>query len=597
MTRRTPRPAVALLLSLALLVTPTAAVAAPGAASATGPDQPAVTSDDEGGVPWPAQRFTAVVGGTTGRAQISGNPNLPNASGRLQVVAPTGTRIVETWTSGFESARLQIQDGGRSAISPTETVLWSGFGSLSTAVTFAVDADVVPGTVLDDGVITVTRDGGATLTASGRVEVATEGLMISRSPADQSVEEHHTATFTAAAVAVPEASVQWESSSDGGVTWADVPGAVTGTLEVGPVTRDLTGTRYQAVFTHVHGTRTTDAAVLTVTPGPPAITEQPRSVTVLEGATAELAVAHTDAGVETTVQWHVSTDAGTTFALVPDTVHPDGADPLRLTLPDVGAEMHGWLFRVQLTNAAGSTWSEVAALHVIARWPDAVGQAPPGATTEVLVHDPRGGRTGLMEVTAPAGTRITAGRADSSDAVPFHIDPDGRRAVSDPAVWGGTGHGALITLAVDQDQVPGSALGDGSAVVVDVLGARQAQGSVAVTVLGRPDVLSQPQDRTVIESRGATFAVDVGGFPAPDVQWQESRDGGQTWSDLDGRTSTTMTIPAVTADLHGRQYQAVVTNAVGSVTSDPATLRVLRVGPLQLTVTPRVLLVDSLTGA
>ena len=57
------------------------------------------------------------------------------------------------------------------------------------------------------------------------------------------------------------------------------------------------------------------------------------------------------------------------------------------------------------------------------------------------------------------------------------------------------------------------------------------------------------------------------------MQWQVSTDGGNTFSNVAGATSNTLTIDA-TANENGNRYRAVFTNSAGSATTASATLTV-----------------------
>ena len=95
----------------------------------------------------------------------------------------------------------------------------------------------------------------------------------------------------------------------------------------------------------------------------------------------------------------------------------------------------------------------------------------------------------------------------------------------------------------------------------------------AVLPTGAPAVTSQPLDQTVALGALASFLASASGAPVPAVQWQQSTDGGGTWSDIAGATATTFTVRPSGG---GRfvQYRAVFVNAAGRATTDAATLRV-----------------------
>ncbi|HEV7204916.1 MAG TPA: putative Ig domain-containing protein, partial [Jatrophihabitans sp.] len=70
-----------------------------------------------------------------------------------------------------------------------------------------------------------------------------------------------------------------------------------------------------------------------------------------------------------------------------------------------------------------------------------------------------------------------------------------------------------------------------------------------------------------------SFIAAASGVPTPTVQWQRSTDGGASFTNIAGATSTTYTFTAVAGD-NGNQYRAVFTNVAGSATSTAATLTV-----------------------
>ena len=90
-------------------------------------------------------------------------------------------------------------------------------------------------------------------------------------------------------------------------------------------------------------------------------------------------------------------------------------------------------------------------------------------------------------------------------------------------------------------------------------------------------VTASPSSLTVTSGQTASFSAAATGTPAPTVQWQVSTDGGATFTDVPGATSSTMTFTA-TMSLNGNLYRAVFTNASGSVTSSAGTLTVNTTG-------------------
>ena len=87
---------------------------------------------------------------------------------------------------------------------------------------------------------------------------------VTKSPSSVAVSAGQTATFTASAAGSPTTSVQWQVSTDGGKTYADISGATNARLTLSGVAAGQNGYRYRAVFTNSLGSATTNAASLTV---------------------------------------------------------------------------------------------------------------------------------------------------------------------------------------------------------------------------------------------------------------------------------------------------------------------------------------------
>jgi predicted esterase len=92
--------------------------------------------------------------------------------------------------------------------------------------------------------------------------------------------------------------------------------------------------------------------------------------------------------------------------------------------------------------------------------------------------------------------------------------------------------------------------------------------------IAAPTVTTNPSSQTVIAGQTATFTAAAGGNPAPAVQWQVSSDGGKTFTNISGATSTTLTLSNVQASQNGDTYRAVFSNNAGTAITSNATLTV-----------------------
>ena len=83
-----------------------------------------------------------------------------------------------------------------------------------------------------------------------------------------------------------------------------------------------------------------------------------------------------------------------------------------------------------------------------------------------------------------------------------------------------------------------------------------------------PEFTSPEEDvsRVVESNEYMTLTVDVTGTPAPALQWQVSRDGGETWENIEGATKATYQA-LLPLSLHGAKFRCAATNKDGTTYS------------------------------
>jgi glucose/arabinose dehydrogenase len=103
-----------------------------------------------------------------------------------------------------------------------------------------------------------------------------------------------------------------------------------------------------------------------------------------------------------------------------------------------------------------------------------------------------------------------------------------------------------------------------------------------------PSITSQPSNRTVAVGQSATFAVDVAGAAPLSYRWQ--RNG----ANIAGAISSSYTLASAQAPDNGARFRVVVTNALGTVTSNEAMLTVtLNTAPVATITQPVVSMLYS----
>lgn len=124
------------------------------------------------------------------------------------------------------------------------------------------------------------------------------------------------AVVSASASGDPTPTAEWQRSTDGGATWAAIPGA-TATSYTATVDASTDFNQYRAVFTNSAGSATTSVATLSLAVAP-VITTNPTAITATDGETVTFPLAATG-NPTPTVKWQYSTNGGTSWANVTTT--------------------------------------------------------------------------------------------------------------------------------------------------------------------------------------------------------------------------------------------------------------------------------------
>ncbi len=178
--------------------------------------------------------------------------------------ANAGTAVTFTATaSGVPAPSVQWQSSanGTTWVNITGATT-AKLGTQTTTATYTTPAT----TAADNG----TEYRAVFTNTSGSVDSAAATLSVNvpptvtTEPSSAAVTAGTPVSFTAAATARPAASVQWQVSTNGGKTFANVAGATSTTLTFAPTKAESTN-QYRAVFTNTLGSATTKAATLTVT--------------------------------------------------------------------------------------------------------------------------------------------------------------------------------------------------------------------------------------------------------------------------------------------------------------------------------------------
>ena len=437
----------------------------------------------------------------------------------------------------------------------------------------------------------------------GSVTTAGVGLTVNVAPSFTSQPNSETVvvggsvTLTATASGSPAPAYQWRRNS------ANIAGATSSSYVIIAVTA-VNGGTYDVVASNAAGSASSNPVILTVNV-PPGITSQPQNIAVTAGQSATFSVVATGSPVPT-YQWRK--DGATLSAATNASLTVSGTQP-----GDAGS------YDVIVTNVVGSLTSTSATLTV--NIPPAIAQHPVGITvvagqlanfTVVGTGSPaptyqwrKGGSVlagatnaalaianvqpadaGSYDVIVsnPAGA-IISGAAVLTVHVPAAITAQPTNLV---VVIGGPG---VFTVGATGTPAPtfqwrkagtviegatGSTLtlpsvkatdGDSYDVIVSNIAGSVTSNAVTLVVHIPPAIVTQPTSVSVITGSPASFTTVVTGTPTPTFQWRKE---GVV---ISGATAATLTFPIARPADEGN-YDAVVTNAAGAVTTSTVTLTV-----------------------
>lgn len=347
---------------------------------------------------------------------------------------------------------------------------------------------------------------------------------ITSQPANQNTCAGSDASFEVTASG-SQVQYQWQVSTDGGSNYSDVSGATTSTLQLSAVNGTMSNYRYRVIVSNgCPSSITSSAAILNVTE-PASITSQPANITVCEGQNTSFTVA--TSGTSNTYQWQVSTDGGATYTDIA------GATASTLSLTAITAAMNNNLYRVVVGSCNPTPLHSTGALLFV-------------NTMASITTQP-------ANVAACTGNDATIFVVASGTGIGYQWQVSTNAGVSFTNIPGATS--ASLTLTSVTNGMNGNqyrVLVTGTSCTSSV-----TSNTTTLTVTTAATVNTQPQSQTVCAGSDVSFAAGATGVS---YQWQVSTNGGTTYTNITGETSTTLTLTAVLGTLNNNRYRLAVTS-------------------------------------
>ncbi len=382
---------------------------------------------------------------------------------------------------------------------------------------------------------------------SNHVTFTIAGPPITQHLADATVPAGGTATFTAGASGAD--AVQWEVLNKGESSWSGT-GVTTETLTVPNASVAQDGNKYRAVFSNSCGSTKTNEATLHVTATAPVLKESPpAAVSAPNGGSVTLKAVATG-NPAPTASWGVKPPGGSwTGAPGANTVTTGETTETTLVVK-VTTGNSGSAYGVEFNNGGGRVTTETKvtverSAPVVTKSPNsepvALGKPVTLSATASGIPEP----TVQWEESHNEGASWSKISGATSDS--FTIPPQKQERI----VW----YRACFSNEVQKEVC-------------------SSPGVLTFTSPAAPSVVVNPLSTTVSAGGSATFTAAAIGPPAPTVQWEESGNGGASWTPVSGATGNVLTITGATPARSGHLFRALFVNERGSATSAAATLTV-----------------------
>lgn len=482
---------------------------------------------------------------------------------------------------GYPTPTLQWRKNGVNIAGATSTNFNLSSATLADAGNYSVVATNLAGSA---------TSGTAVLTVNAPPSISTQ-------PVSAVTLVGQSTGFVVVAIGVPDPSYQWRKDGTA------IAGATAANFNIGAATLQDAGS-YSVVVSNVAGSVTSSTATLVVNKAPTILT-QPISATVRAGEPAGFIV-YASGSPSPTYQWSKNgvpisgatqaaytigaaslSDAGAYSVAVSNVVNSVTSVEVALVVnkaPTISSEPSGTTILVgqSATFAVTATGAPAPSYQ----WRKN-GAAIPGATSPTFLIPSAAltdAATYSVAVSNVAGTVISGDATLTVNKLPvittqpmastvlagqsatFAVVADGVPAVS--CQWKKNGN-AIAGATSATLTIASAAVGDAGmySVTVSNSAGSATSAEVALVVNQVPAIGSQPSGLTVLVGHSASLAVSATGSPAPSYQWKKNG------SPIAGATSTTYAVSSAALSDAGT-YTVVVSNSVGTATSDSAILAV-----------------------
>jgi hypothetical protein len=381
-------------------------------------------------------------------------------------------------------------------------------------------------------------------------------IVITTQPSSQTVCEGTGANFSVTATGTG-ITYQWEQSTNGCTgPWAAISGATSATYSISSTSGSLNNTACRCVLSASGTSSVTSSCALLTVAAPITVSSQPTSQTVCSGAAITFTTVAS--GVSLTYHWQVNTGIG--FTNLSNGGIYSGVTTASLAISANNPTMSGYQYRCLLSNAVCTSPVNTNTVTLTVNTLPAISSQPQAQTT-------------------CSGTTVSFTVGASGTGVQYQWQVNTGSGFVNLTNGGNYAGVTTSTLIVSNTAVTMSGY-QYRCVVSGICAPAVNSAAVALTVYPPVVVNRSPANAEVCAGTTASFLVAASSVPAINYQWQVSTNGGTTWTDITGATTTSLSLPSMIIAMNGNRYRCLVSSNTCSIpVASAAALLTVRVVP------------------
>ncbi|MBS1773996.1 MAG: T9SS type A sorting domain-containing protein [Bacteroidetes bacterium] len=480
-----------------------------------------------GGSSSPSSSATLTVSTAPSVTTQPSNSSVLSGGSTSFTIAATGTALTYQWQENTGSTWVNVTNGGIYSNATTATLNLTG---VILAMNNYQYRCIITGTCTP-----IATSNAVTLS------VGTPFPAITTNPSNNTACAGSIATFTVTASNTPT-GYTWQENTGSGYTNVTNGGAysraTTASLSIA-TTISMSGYLYRAIATNAGGSSSPSTTATLTVNALPAIISQPSNASVLSGSNATFTVVANGSGIN--YQWQENT--GSSWINIINGGVYSGSGNAILTLTAVPLSMNGYQYRCIITGTCSpSATSNAATLSV-------------GMPAPVITTNPANSTT-----CTGSSTSFTVAASNSPSSYTWQVNTgSGFTNVSNGGVYSNAST-ATLNITGATIAMTGYLY---RAIATNGTGSSVPSNAGSLTVNSLPSISTQPVNSTICSGNSTSFSIVASGT-AITYQWQESTNGGSSWSNLNNIgvynnvTTSSMSISATTISMSSNLYRCTV---------------------------------------